>query len=305
MASRVTCSHCDKPSVIDIKYAGRTYCKDHFCKMLWSRFRKTIRDNGLFVKGQNVGVALSGGKDSTVLLYLMHKIARYLDLDLTAITIDEGIKGYREGGLKLSKKMCKDLDVPQVVVPFKKEFGHTLDQIARKHKDVSACYYCGVFRRYLINKTARENGLDVLSTGHNLDDEAQSILMNLMRGNSSKMFRIGAKVGIRGFDQFVPRVKPLRDMPEREIAVYALLKGYPADFHSDCPYVRDSFRDSVRDHLNQLESEFPGTKIAILRTFDQFKAAKADDAPLPQECPRCGELTSSEVCKACKILETL
>lgn len=305
MAKAVKCSHCDKPSVIKLTYAGRTYCKDHFCKLIWSRFKSTIRNNELLQKGQKVGVALSGGKDSTVLLYLLNKLKNDLGLKVVAITIDEGIKGYRENGLKLSKKMCKDLGVEHHIISFKKDFGKTMDQIVKKNKEVSPCYYCGVFRRYLLNKTARELGLDVLATGHNLDDEAQGILMNLMRGNSGKMFRIGAKVGVKGFDMFVPRVKPLRDIPEREIAIYALLKNYPADFHKDCPYVVLSFRDSVRLHLNQLEEKFPGTKITIVRTFDQFKKTKAEDYPLPKKCPKCGELTSSDMCKTCKILETL
>jgi uncharacterized protein (TIGR00269 family) len=273
--------------------------------MIWKRFKSTIRENKLLEQGQKVGVALSGGKDSTVLLYLLNQLKDHLDLKLKAITLDEGIKGYRESGLKLSKKMCKELGVEHHIISFKDTFGKTMDQIVKDHKEVSPCYFCGVFRRYLLNKTARELKLDVLATGHNLDDESQVVLMNLMRGNSGKMFRIGARVGIKGFDQFVPRVKPLRDIPEREVAVYALLKGYPADFHSDCPYVTLSFRDSLRSHLNQLEEEFPGTKIAVLRTFDQFKKAKSGDYPLPNICPNCGELTSSEVCKTCKILENL
>ncbi len=300
--ARVKCSYCDKPAVITLRYAGRNYCKSHFSRLMWKRFKRTVRNNKLFKEGQKVGVALSGGKDSTVLLHLLTRIRKPLKLELTGITINEGIKEHRRRNLSLIRELCNELGVNLEVVSFEDAFGHTIDDIARKQKNRPPCYYCGVLRRYLLNKTVRELGLDVLATGHNLDDEAQSILMNLMRGNHSKLYRIGAMVGVRKYSQFVPRVKPLRDSPEREIGVYALIHGLKADLKTECPYVRRSFRDALRKHLNELEDKFPGTKIAIVRTFDQFLHSSAQDFPPPHPCPKCGELTSSEVCKACKIL---
>jgi uncharacterized protein (TIGR00269 family) len=305
MESTVKCSHCSKPAIIELRYAGRTYCKNHFCRMIWKRFKSNVRENNLFEEGQKVGIALSGGKDSVVLTYLLNQIRDHLGLDFHAITVDGGVSVNQKQVLRTTKKICEDLDIEQHVVSFKDNFGKTIDQIAEEKKDVSPCYFYEVFRRYLLNKTARELKLDVLATGHNLDDEAQVILMNLMRGNSGKIFRIGAKVGSKRSDQFVPIVKPLRDIPERELAVYALVKGYPTDFNEDCPYVTRSFEDSLRVHINQLEEEFPGTKIAIVRTFDQLKNSKPSDYPTPKVCPKCGELTLSKVCKTCKILESL
>lgn len=299
------CSHCSKPAIIDLRYAGRCYCKDHFCRLTWRRFKKTVNDNKLFERGQKVAIAVSGGKDSAVCLYLMKDLVQPLKLELSAITVDEGIKQTEKSVLETTKKFCKEMDVEQKVVTFKKGFGKTMDEIAAKNKANAPCYYCGVLRRHLLNKTAREMGADVIATGHNLDDEAQAILMNFMRGNSLRLFRIGPKVGIKAYGKFVARVKPLRLIPERESAVFALCNEIWEYNRRDCPYVTQSFRDSLRSHLNKLEAQFPGTKIAIVNTFDEMKKGSAKDVPPPKPCPKCGELTSSNICKTCKILEAI
>ena len=183
-----TCSNCKKfPPVIELRYSGESLCRRCFSRLFEKRVRKTIRVNHLLNKNDRVAVALSGGKDSVTLLKIMHTLFEKAPKSkLIAITVDEGIHGYREKTLKVAKKVCDELKVEHHVYTFKKEIGMTLDKMIKKSiadRKPPACSFCGVFRRKILNETARELKVDKLATGHNLDDEIQVTLMNFIRGD--------------------------------------------------------------------------------------------------------------------------
>ena len=110
------------------------------------------------------------------------------------------------------------------------------------------CTFCGILRRRLLNEAALKLGATKVATGHNLDDEAQTVFINLIRGDVSRLIRLGIKP-LKYREGFIPRVKPLRYIPEKEIAIYAYLMGFPL-YERECPYVRASLRDEIRDILN-------------------------------------------------------
>lgn len=294
------CDRCSKRAVAYLKYFDSKLCKDHFTKLTEDRIRRNISKNQLFKPNDRVAVAVSGGKDSITLLRYLHKFSKRMPLKLSGVMIDEGIKGYRDQSIPVAVETFEELEIPYVIKTFKKEFGKTLDQMLKKG-DKLPCTYCGVFRRRLLNSAAKEFKANKLATGHNLDDEVQSITMNYFRGDFARMARIGAKTPKqRGY---VQRVKPLRDVPEKEIGIYAVVSGYP--IHVDeCPYVRDSLRADIRDKLNQLEENHPGTKFQILKGSDnlneilkgKFKAGKM------LECAECGERSPAKTCKVCGLL---
>ena len=119
---------------------------------------KEIANNGFSVtiieKNDKICVALSGGKDSSLTLYLLHKFfGERPDIEISALTVDEGISGYRQESIKIAKSLCKKLGVELHIVSFKGEFGKSLDEIV-KNKKARVCTYCGVLRRYLLNKSA-------------------------------------------------------------------------------------------------------------------------------------------------------
>lgn len=163
----------------------------------------------------------------------------------------------------------------------------------------SPCMFCGVFRKRLLNKIARSLGARKLATGHNLDDETQTILMNYMRGDTYRLFgRHGEEEG------FVPRIKPLRRLPEREVILYGYMKGLYMDL-KDCPYAKLSLRSEVRRMLNELEDKYPGTKHTLLKGYEKILGL----AIIPQhgisKCKICGKPSAKEVCKACTLLKLL
>lgn len=258
----------------------------------------TIKKYKMFKRGEKIGVALSGGKDSMSALFVLKKIEGKFNLGIIAISIDEGIKGYRRKTIKAAKIFCKDNEVPIEVVSFKKSLGKTLDEM----KGANACTYCGVFRRRLLNKKALELGVNKIVTGHNLDDEAQAILMNYVRGDIERLIRLQSPMKQA---KFINKVKPLMEISEKEVALYAILQEFGASF-VECPYSSESFRTGIRDMLNLLEKNNAGIKFSILRGYQRLLPylEKYSRKNL-KECAVCGEQSSQKICRACELLKVL
>jgi len=289
-------------------YEGTHLCERCFCYSIEKRVKRTIRKNHLISPGDRIGVAVSGGKDSMVVLEIMSKIVKpRRDMEILAITIDEGVKGYRDKCIPLVRKFCKSLGIEHRVFSFKREFGKTLDEKIQElpSKDYGIdvpCTFWGVGRRYLLNKKGRELGLTKICLGHNLDDEAQSVIMNYLRGDLPRAARMGAGP-IKEDEKFIPRIKPLRMIPERETTLYALLRNIP--FHSQhCPY-RSGLRLEVREFLHKLEDAHPGIKFTVLETFDKvfplIKEAVHSQKREVYYCEKCGEPSAKRICKTCEL----
>jgi len=293
--------------VVDVMGYNRPYCPDCFVKSVEKKVRKTIRVNRLIGKTEKIAVALSGGKDSMALLYLLSKITKKNpNIELIAISVDEGIAGYRSSFLKGAKDLCKDLKIRHYIYSFKSEFGIGLDEIVEKTKK-PACSYCGVIRRYILNTKARELKATKLATGHNLDDEVQSGLMNFLRGDYPRMARMGPLVGIVSNKLFVPRIKPLRNIPEKEIAYYAFVNDLQVGFQ-DCPYAADALRDTVREVVDELDRRHKGTLYQTLQSIDRLVPILKEyygDVGKPEICKTCSEITSGESCMVCEIRKEL
>jgi uncharacterized protein (TIGR00269 family) len=304
--------HCGRKAVYHRRFEGKSLCKDHFLESVERKFKKSVRVNRLIKAGDRIAVAVSGGKDSTVALHLMNGIVSpRRDIELFAITVDEGIKGYRPGNIRLARKFCRKLGVKHHVVSFRERFGKTLDQrvreIGRDSRIREPCTYCGVGRRHALNTKARELGATKICTGHNLDDEAQSVVMNYLRGDLLRAGRLGPvtdhSIKKKHGEMFIPRVKPLRDIPEKECALYAVLKGFELDWR-ECPHI-SGIRFDVRDFLVSMEDKYPGIKYTILCTFDKISPCIREMASRREgeivKCSKCGEPGSAEVCKTCEL----
>lgn len=263
-----------------------------------------MHEGRMALPGERVGVAVSGGKDSVSLLYLMAELGRARKFRVVALSVDEGIEGYRGEALECAREAASSLGVEHRVVGFRESFGATLDEMVRLAEErgtgLSPCTYCGVMRRYLLNRMAREAGVVRVATGHNLDDEVQTILLNYLRGDLSRLLRLGPAYSPR--EGFVPRVKPLREIPEREVAAYALLRGLRVHL-GWCPYA-GGIHAEVRDFLNRLESRHPNCKFGILRTFEKLRV-REEQGPELRGCELCGEPTPGRVCRTCELLRGL
>jgi uncharacterized protein (TIGR00269 family) len=299
------CSKCGKKAIIDVIYLRKKLCTSCFKKSFETRVLNNIKENKLIEEKDRIVVASSGGKDSICALFFIKKF--FPKNEIICLTIDEGIKGYRDVTIENVKKYCDLWGIEKYIFSFKEEVGLTLDDIL-KIKKFHPCSICGILRRYLMNKKARELGADKIITGHNLDDESQAIMMNLFQNDFKKLIRMGAISGLFESKNFVPRVKPFRIISEKEVLVYAILNGIEA-VHLPCPYSRFAFRGKVRDFLNEIEKENPRTKINIIHVFDEiFKDIKEKIAMNREEIPNCSicnEPSSNRICNVCNLKKEL
>jgi len=246
-----------------------------------------------------IAVAVSGGKDSLTLLHILNEIEKESHgSPLIAITVDEGIKGYRDEAIGIIENACKSLDIPWILVSFKELFGTTMDEIAKHDRQLGACSYCGVLRRRALNEAARRAYCDRLATGHNLDDMAQSALLNLLRGDTGRMTTLSPNV--ENISGFVQRIKPICEVPEAETTLYAYLSGFQFQSMS-CPYSEEAMRNDIRHFLTDMEFKRPGTLYTIYNTA--LKLMPNISGKLSKSCRRCGELSTGDLCRVCQLIK--
>lgn len=291
------CGSCKQNAV----FASPRYCKQHFIAYFENKVKQTIRKYRLFTKKDKLVVAVSGGKDSLTVLYILQK----LGFKVHALAIDEGIVNYREHTLKDLERFCSTHHIPVLVLSYTGAFGKTLDAALPILKE-KPCTICGTFRRYLLNKGARDLHADVLVTGHNLDDEAQAVLMNFFKNHLDLLARQGPRSGVVRDKQFIPRVKPLYFCTEKEVLLYAYLHNFISTY-VECPNTRQAFRADVALLLNQLSQTFPGVKQKLITRYlhDLPLLQKETAFSSPEHCQRCGEPCYGALCKACQYSQRL
>lgn len=299
------CSSCERPAVIDQPYRGIHLCDEDFRASVEERVRRELHLQLPRFGSGTIAVALSGGKDSAVALALAHRyFRRRPTVRLVALSIDEGIAGYRSGTLDAATRLTGALGVEHRVVRAADELGTTTDRTARELPMTVPCSFCGVWRRRLLNRAARAEAADALILGFNLDDLAQTVLMNLVQGDLDRLVRMAPhRMRQPGL---VPRVAPLANVPEREVYLYARLRGLPFD-HGECPHAHRAARNRFREIVWQLEEAQPGTRQALLRTHERLveRWVAGGLASAPDRCRACGEPSSSELCRSCEYLKVV
>jgi uncharacterized protein (TIGR00269 family) len=303
------CSVCGQREAFFLRpYSGEKLCRKCFALSIERKVRATIAKYQMLNFDDTIAVAVSGGKDSVSLLRILAKIERnYPKASLVAVTVDEGIKGYRDEALKIAVENCEKLGVKHHVVSFKKLYGFTLDEIVKRLKQkgeeqLTPCSYCGVLRRKALNIAARKVKADKLATAHTLDDEIQTILLNIFHGDVLRIYR-EKPVTDEVLPKLVQRVKPFCEVLEKETALYAYVRK--VKFQSTpCPYASEALRNDVRMMLNRIEERHAGTKFTIFKSMEKIRPALEAMAWKEglQECSECGEPTTEKICKACQML---
>jgi len=316
------CNRCDGDAVMHAAYSGAHLCEEHFLESVQKRVRRRVRRDDLVSREatpddpQTWVIGLSGGKDSVVLTKILHEtFAEDPRIEIVGLTIHEGIEGYRDASLEACVDLTDDLEIRHEVISYAEEFGIRMDDVVEDDpENMAPCAYCGVFRRDVLSRYAEEFDADLLLTGHNLDDEAQTALMNILEGDVAQVAKhfdasLGALSERESQDAFVPRAKPLRDIPEKEVALYAHLTDLPAHI-TECPHSSEAYRGEIQQLLYDLEENHPGTRHSILSGYEELAAIAAerysgDDGADLRECAECGSTTTREICRKCSLLESL
>jgi len=309
------CTRCgERPSYYTRRYSGESLCAACFKETTVEKVRRTISKYGMLSRGERVGVAVSGGKDSLTLLRILHELnsGSGPKSELVALTVDEGVAGYRDEAIDHARALCEELGVEHVLVSYGELFGFSLDQALdwKDDRELSSCSMCGVFRRRAIDEAAVKAKVDVVATAHNLDDYIQTFLMNLLHGDVERLGWLDPSTYDDNFP--VRRVKPLTEVYEEEIALYAYISKIPFQSVS-CPYMHEGLRSDVRDYLNELEAKHPGMKNVLLRsaldvTSKLSKGDPSGDGVAPKTtvpCGKCGKPSSMGVCGVCRMTEVV
>ncbi|NHJ49455.1 MAG: TIGR00269 family protein [Asgard group archaeon] len=323
-----SCYSCNKKPADTYRQSdGRYLCKECYSNWIEDTVKKTISQKKMFERDDRIIIGLSGGKDSTVLLDILNKIEHKFPSELIAVCIDEGIDGYRDDGLPIAEMNAKQLDIEFHLFSFKEMFGYSLDEIVQRSRYLQKnfdssrqtklafqgpCSFCGVFRRKALNIAARKLDGDKVATGHNLSDTTQTVMLNLLRGDSFKLMR-GDLLPVKIHELFVPRVKPLQKVAERDVVLYAFYNDIK--YHTtECPYAVEAMRLDVRNFLIELEEKYPGTLNCINNSMDTIRkgytdtskeSEKIDASTSLQLCKKCSEPSSSDICKGCQMLGVL
>ncbi len=300
----MNCKNCKTKPVIKLTNSNISLCKSHFNRYFERKTRKTIRTYKLIKKTDKVIIALSGGKDSLSLTFLLHKLLKQRRIKLEALIIDEGS---RKDEIKAAEKLCKKLKIKLNKFTFKKEFGFDLFKISEKLKGVP-CATCGALRRSLINKKARQLKATKLATGHNLDDEAQSIIMNQFKANQTLSSRLGPLTGVKDDPMFVRRIKPFYFLTEEEVLTFAKINNISPG-KKICPFRCGAYRNSIKNMLDKFEEKYSGTKHSIVKSFIEIlPLLKKNYSKVKiKHCKKCKEACSQPdyICQKCKIIKRL
>ena len=287
----VPCAICKDSRALIIRPKNhQKLCRTCFISIFEEEIHHTITTTRLFSPGERIAIGASGGKDSTVLASVLKTLnERYIyGLELVLLSIDEGIKGYRDDSLETVKRNALQYDMPLKIVGYDELYGWTMDQVVETIGKKGNCTYCGVFRRQALDRGAKMLGIKHVVTGHNADDVAETILMNLLRGDLPRLERSTSIVtGDKSSE--VRRSKPLKYAYEKEIVLYAHHKKLDY-FTTECIYSPEAFRGSARTLIKSLERVRPSAILDVVRSGE-------DMAKLVPE-----EVTGSKQCKSQKAL---
>lgn len=265
------CFHCQTTRAVIIRPKNRQkLCKTCFLTIFETEVHETITSSSLFHRGERVAIGASGGKDSTVLASVLKTLNERYDygLELCLLSIDEGIKGYRDDSLETVKRNAVQYDMPLEIVGYGELYGWTMDQVVAQVGKKGNCTYCGVFRRQALDRGAARLGIKHVVTGHNADDVAETVMMNLLRGDLPRLSRGTSIVTDSGASE-IKRSKPLKYAYEKEIVLYAHHRKLDY-FSTECIYSPEAFRGSARTLIKDLEKIRPSSILDIVKSGEDM-----------------------------------
>lgn len=280
-----TCEVCkDARAAVIRPKNSQKICKQCFLAVFENEIHETIVANNLFHRGERIAIGASGGKDSTVLASVLKTLNERHDygLDLVLLSIDEGIKGYRDDSLETVKRNAVQYDMPLEIVGYDQLYGWTMDQVVAQVGKKGNCTYCGVFRRQALDRGAAKLGIRHVVTGHNADDVAETVMMNLLRGDLPRLARSTSIVTSSAASE-IKRSKPLKYAYEKEIVLYAHHKKLDY-FSTECIYSPEAFRGSARTLIKDLEKIRPSSILDIVKSGEDMAALVPPEVSVSASC---------------------
>jgi uncharacterized protein (TIGR00269 family) len=288
------CRSCRGPAVIEVRRHHAAFCTEHFFTMVRTQVEKAIRRHRMMAPGDRILVAVSGGKDSLALWDML------LDLgyDATGLYLGLGIGVYSDRSHELARAFADRRDARLLTVDLERDHGYDIPTAGRRGSR-STCAVCGLSKRYVFNRSALEGNFDVIATGHNLDDEAATLLGNTLRWQTDAIARQSPVLPAR--DGMVKKVKPLHRLSELETAAYAFLRGIDYVVE-ECPLVAGNTQLRYKEAMNAIEHTSPGTKAQFFLGYLErgMPLFRSEDRAELRSCDSCGQPTTGRFCAFCR-----
>ena len=304
------CRKCGARAAVHMRQHKLALCADHYLEWVPEQAERFIHKYKMFTRDERVLVAVSGGKDSLALWDVLLRLGYQADGLYIHLGIDYP-NGESYSGESLDKvrgfMAAFWPDAHLEVVEVQSLYGATIPQAARASQRGRGkpCSVCGLVKRHVMNRVARDGGYAALATGHNLDDEAAVLMSNVLHWQTGYLARQAPTLPA-SHPGLARKVKPFCRLYERETAAYALLRGI--DYvYDECPHALGSKTIYYKELLNQLERESPGAKLQFYLSFLRAKEkeglfAQVEERVTLAACERCGQPTSAPgLCAFCRL----
>ncbi|MGZ8784001.1 MAG: ATP-binding protein [Acidimicrobiia bacterium] len=289
----MNCHVCRQRAAVEVRRHNAAFCPEHFVEHVQRQVARTIDEYDMFKSDDRLLLGVSGGKDSLALWDILTALGYLVD----GVYLHLGIGEYSSESLTLTKSFADERGLVLLVVDLPAEYGFSIPQAAATQAR-NACSVCGLSKRYLLNEAAAD--YDVLITGHNLDDEAATLLGNVLKWNTDYLGR-QAPV-LPAADGLARKVKPLIRVAERETAAYAVLRGIEYEVE-ECPMVAGNTINRLKERMSVLEGTSPGIKQQFLFGFFDRGAEHFEgiDQPVLGSCAVCAGPTTADICAFCRV----
>lgn len=301
------CRKCGSKASVNMRQHKLSLCKDHYLEWFPEQTERFIKKYEMFTQEEKILVAVSGGKDSLALWDILTRLGYQVDGLYIGLGIEEDI-GYSSESHRLTRKFADERNLKLHYVDVETEYGQpipVLSELTHRGKG-RPCSVCGLTKRHVMNRIARDLGYAVLATGHNLDDEAAVLFGNTLNWLGEYLLRQSPV--LPESPGLARKVKPLCRFYEKDMTAYALLRGIEY-IYEECPYAVGSKTTYYKELLNQLEAERPGAKLTFYLKFlearkqglfAEHERVRVDLNP----CPNCGQPTSAPgLCSFCRLME--
>lgn len=226
--------------------------------------RRCVEDYNMITPGETIGVGVSGGKDSLVLLQLLAGLRQYSDFQLEAVTIDMGL-GMDYSGVQA---FCDRLQVPYTIVKTQ------IAPIIFDHrKEKNPCSMCSKMRRGALNQAILDRGIRKIALGHHYDDAVETFVMSLIYEGRISCFQPVTDLDRTG----VIQIRPMLYIHERTVDNFATRMELPV-VENRCPVDKNTKREEIKQLVYDLSKTYPDLKERIFGAMQRL--------PLPEWEPK-------------------
>lgn len=294
------CRTCRGPAIIDLPRHNANFCAEHFLELCRRQVQKAIDEHRMFSRDDRILVAVSGGKDSLAVWDLLGELGYRVDGYYIALGIGE----YSDHSREITESFARERGLTLRIESLRDDHGFDVPTAAKVTGRVP-CSACGLSKRHLFDRAARDGGYDVVVTGHNLDDEAAVLFGNTLRWDVDYLAR---QTPVLPAENGFPRkAKPLVRLSERETAAWCIVRGIEYVIE-ECPMAAGNRHLHYKELLNTLEERSPGSKASFYAGFVERMSpilASPERRGEVRRCVRCDSPTGgeSDVCAFCRLID--